>query len=137
MVDYNPPMLRMSLIGIVLAALVALNGCVRRTITITTEPEGTLVWLNDREVGRTPVEVDFKYYGTYDVRLEHRGYEPMMTSGRANPPWWDNVGLDLFAELTPADLESQIEWHYVMMPLDDDHDALVNRARELRKGTEE
>jgi len=138
MVDYNPPMLRMSLIGIVLAALVALNGCVRRTITITTEPEGTLVWLNDREVGRTPVEVDFKYYGTYDVRLEHRGYEPMMTSGRADPPWWDHIGLDLIAELTLVDIESRIEWHYVLEPLDDDHEALVNRARELRKelGTE-
>ncbi len=136
MVDYNPPMLRMSLIGIVLAALVALSGCVRRTITITTEPEGTLVWLNDREVGRTPVVVDFKHYGTYDVRLEHRGYEPMMTSGRADPPWWDNVGLDLIAELILADLESRIEWHYVLEPLDDDHEALVNRARELRKRTE-
>ena len=138
MVDYNPPMLRMSLIGIVLAALVALNGCVRRTITITTEPEGTLVWLNEREVGRTPVEVDFKYYGTYDVRLEHRGYEPMMTSGRADPPWWDHIGLDLIAELTLVDIESRIEWHYVLEPLDDDHEALVNRARELRKelGTE-
>ena len=133
MVDYNPPMLRMSLIGIVLAALVALNGCVRRTITITTEPEGTLVWLNDREVGRTPVEVDFKHYGTYDVRLEHRGYEPMMTSGRADPPWWDNVGLDLIAELIPVDLESRIEWHYVMEPLDDAREALLSRARELRK----
>jgi hypothetical protein len=123
----------MSIVGVVLAVLVASSGCVRRTITITTEPAGTLVWLNDREVGRTPVEVDFKHYGTYDVRLELRGYEPMMTSGRANPPWWDHVGLDLFAELTPADLESHIEWHYVMMPLDDDHDALVNRAHELRK----
>ncbi len=95
---------RMFIIGMVLAALAAACGCVRRTITITTEPPGTLVWLNDREVGRTPVQVDFKHYGTYDVRLEHRGYEPMMTSGRANPPWWDHVGLDLFAELTPADL---------------------------------
>ena len=123
---------RMSLIGMVLAALVASSGCVRRTITITTEPQGTLVWLNDREVGRTPVEVDFKHYGTYDVRLEHRGYEPMMTSGRADPPWWDHVVLDLIAELTPVDLESRIEWHYVMEPLDDDLDALVNRARELR-----
>ncbi len=123
---------RMSFIGLGLAALVALSGCVRRTITITTEPQGTLVWLNDREVGRTPVEVDFKHYGTYDVRLEHRGYEPMMTSGRAVPPWWDNVGLDLIAELTLADLESRIEWHYVMEPLDDDREALLDRARELR-----
>ena len=119
-------------IAVALAALVVLSGCVRRTITITTEPPGTLVWLNDREVGRTPVEVDFKHYGTYDVRLEHRGYEPMMTYGRADPPWWDHVVLDLIAELTPADIESRIEWHYVMEPLDDDREALVNRARELR-----
>ncbi len=123
---------RMSVIGLVLAALATVSGCVRRTITITTEPQGTLVWLNDREVGRTPVQVDFKHYGTYDVRLERRGYEPMMTSGRADAPWWDTVGLDLIAELTPADLESHIEWHYVMKPLDDDHDALVDRARQLR-----
>ena len=124
---------RLSIFGMVLAVLIAFNGCVRRTITITTEPQGTLVWLNDREVGRTPVDVDFKHYGTYDVRLEHPGYEPMMTSGRANPPWWDTVGLDLIAELTPADIESHIKWHYVMKPLDDDYEALVERARELRK----
>ncbi len=127
---------RMSLIGLVLAALVALSGCVQRTITITTEPPGSLVWLNGREVGRTPVEVGFKHYGTYEVRLEHLGYEPMMTSGRADPPWWDNVGLDLIAELTLADLESRIEWHYVMEPLNNDREALLNRARELRKGTD-
>ena len=116
----------------VLATLIALTGCVQRTITITTEPEGVLVWLNEREVGRTPLDVDFDYYGTYDVRLELRGYEPVMTSGRANPPWWDNIGLDLIAELTPANIESRIDWHYVMQPLDDDSEALVGRARELR-----
>ncbi len=116
----------------VLATLIALTGCVQRTITITTEPEGVLVWLNEREVGRTPLDVDFVYYGTYDVRLELRGYEPVMTSGRANPPWWDNIGLDLIAELTPANIESRIDWHYVMQPLDDDSEALVGRARELR-----
>jgi len=131
-VDYNPPMPRMFFIGMALAALAAVSGCVRRTITITTDPPGTLVWLNDREVGRTPVEVDFRHYGTYDVRLEQPGYEPMMTSGRADPPWWDHVVLDLIAELAPADLESRIEWHYVMEPLDDDREALVNRARQLR-----
>ncbi len=116
----------------VLATLIALTGCVQRTITITTEPEGVLVWLNEREVGRTPLDVDFDYYGTYDVRLELRGYEPVMTSGRANPPWWDNIGLDLIAELTPANIESRIDWHYVKQPLDDDSEALVGRARELR-----
>ena len=118
------------------AVLIALGlvagGCVRRTITITTEPPGALLWLNDREVGRTPVEVDFEHYGTYDVRLERPGYEPMMTSGRANAPWWDTVGLDFFAELTPGTLTSHVEWHYVMEPIDDDREALLDRATQLR-----
>ncbi len=118
------------------AVLIALGlvagGCVRRTITITTEPPGALLWLNDREVGRTPVEVDFEHYGTYDVRLERPGYEPMMTSGRANAPWWDTVGLDFFAELTPGTLTSHVEWHYVMEPIDDDRQALLDRATQLR-----
>ncbi len=108
------------------------GGCVRRTVTITTEPPGALLWLNDREIGRTPVEVDFEFYGTYDVRLERSGYEPMMTSGKANAPWWDTVGLDFFAELTPGTLKSHVEWHYVMEPLDGDRDAVIDRASELR-----
>ena len=108
------------------------TGCVRRTITITTDPPGTIVWLNDREVGRSPVDVDFDYYGTYDVRLEREGYEPQMTSGVAKAPWWDNVGLDLVAELMPFPIHSRVAWHYALEPIDDDPEALARRARELR-----
>lgn len=107
-------------------------GCVRRTVTITTEPSGALLWLNDREIGRTPVEVDFDYYGTYDVRLERPGYEPLMTSGTASAPWWETVGLDLVAELVPATLHSRVEWHYVLETANDDPEALAERAREMR-----
>jgi hypothetical protein len=66
---------RMSLIrrfALLAAALgsASLLGCVERTISITSEPRGALVYLNDEEVGRTPVSVPFTYYGVYDVRLE-------------------------------------------------------------------
>lgn len=50
---------------------VGLSGCIERTITITSEPSGSLVHLNDEPVGRTPLTVPFTFYGTYDVRLEH------------------------------------------------------------------
>ena len=125
-------MCRTGLAAILIAISWVAGGCVRRTVTITTEPPGALLWLNDREVGRTPVEVDFEYYGTYDVRLERSGYEPMMTSGQANAPWWDTVGMDFLAELTPGTLTSHVEWHYVMEPLDGDRDAVIDRASELR-----
>jgi hypothetical protein len=108
------------------------TGCVRRTLSISTEPAGAMVWLNDREVGRSPVDVDFDYYGTYDVRLEREGYEPQMTSGDAKSPWWDTVGLDLVAELMPFAIHSRVEWHYTLEPLEDDPEALTRRARELR-----
>lgn len=124
----------MSLAALLLgAAVFSATGCIRRTLAITTEPSGALLWLNDREVGRTPVEVDFDHYGTYDVRLERDGYEPMMTSGKADAPWWDTVGLDLIAEAVPGTLTSRIEWHYVMQPVDDDRERLIERARDLRE----
>ena len=36
------------------AALLS-GGCLERTIKVTTEPEGAVVWINDVEVGRTPL----------------------------------------------------------------------------------
>lgn len=116
--------------------LLTLTGCVRRTVTITSDPPGTLVWLNDREIGRTPVDVDFVFYGHYDVRLEREGYEPRMTSAVVRPPWWDNIPLDFFAEIAPFDLHSSTMWHFNMEPLNDDPDALLERAREMRSRAE-
>ena len=108
------------------------TGCVRRTISIVTEPPGALVWLNDREVGRTPIEVEFLYYGTYDVRIVKDGYEPLITSGKANAPLWDVVGIDLAAELMPLDFHSRVEWMYQLEPLTQDEPGLIQRARDLR-----
>ncbi len=108
------------------------TGCVRRTISIVTEPPGALVWLNDREVGRTPIEVEFLYYGTYDVRIVKDGYEPLITSGKADAPLWDVVGIDLAAELLPLDLHSRVEWTYQLEPTAFDEPGLIQRARDLR-----
>lgn len=124
------------------AALLALcaclaGGCVKRTIRITSDPSGALVWLNDREVGRTPVDVEFVHYGTYDVRLVKEGFEALQTSGDARPPWWDNLGLDLVAEVLPAEFESEIAWHFEMEPKETDvvrlRSGLTDRALEARE----
>lgn len=122
----------LSLAVVAASALAALSGCVERTISITSDPPGALVWLNDREVGRTPVEVEFLYYGTYDVRLVRDGYEPLMTKGEAAAPWWDLPGPDLAAEVMPFALQSDITWHYELLPFDDDRAALIGRADEMR-----
>lgn len=130
--------MRARLAPIILAAICIVPlGCVRRTISIRTEPPGALVWLNDREVGRTPVDVDFVYYGTYDVRIEKEGYEPLMTSGKADAPLWDMAGPDLVAEILPLDLHSRIEWTFDLAPIVEDEAGLIERARALRAGAAE
>lgn len=111
---------------------VAFAGCVRRTIEISSDPAGALVFLNDREVGRTPLQVDFVYYGTYDVRLLKDGCEALLTSGDAKPPWWDNIPLDILAEAVPGEPHAQVKWHYTLQPEDDDPARLANRARDMR-----
>ena len=50
----------------VLAVLVCLAalGCVQRRMTIRSNPPGALVYVDDYQVGTTPVSTDFGYYGT-------------------------------------------------------------------------
>ncbi|MEE2907629.1 MAG: PEGA domain-containing protein [Planctomycetota bacterium] len=114
------------------SVLIFSSGCVRRKLSISSTPPGALVWVNHREVGRTPLTVDFTHYGTYDVRIEREGMEPVMTSKKASAPIWDLPGPDLVVEVLPFQANSTIEWHFDLDPRDESHDALVERARAFR-----
>jgi hypothetical protein len=92
-------------------------GCVERTIRITSEPAGALVWLNDVEIGRTPVETDFDFYGTYDVRLKLEGYETVWEGKKANAPIYDWPVIDLVSEALPVRLRSRFQWHFDLQPV--------------------
>src|SRR5438045_3252646 len=74
---YCDPRMRHPRWGILLLALSAAlgAGCVRRTLAVRSDPPGALVYLNGVEVGRTPVQRDFVWYGTYDVQVRKDGYD--------------------------------------------------------------
>jgi len=129
--------IQMLVCAMVIIACLSSPGCVRRKLNITSTPPGALVYLNDREVGRTPVDIDITYYGTYDVRLIKDGYEPLMTHGDASGPIWDAPGPDFIAEVLPFQLTSETDWHYDLEPEDNDSDALLTRARQMREEFEE
>ena len=114
------------------ACLLPGGGCVRRVVEITSEPSGALVWMNDREVGATPCEVEIIHYGEYDLRVVRDGWEPVSTGRSADPPVWDLPGPDLIAELLPVEIESRTTWHVVLQPEDRDPDAVMARAIEMR-----
>lgn len=143
MIDYNAAMDdRATKIGRLLASvlvcvvLIGSVGCVERRLKITSQPTGALVYLNDQEVGRTPVEVPFKWYGTYDVRLEREGYQTLQTQREADRPWWEAPGPDLFAEAIP-NKRVEIAWHLEMDEAEPagevDPGRVLDFARQLRE----
>ena len=119
-------------ISVLAVAMAGASGCVRRVVQITSAPEGALIWMNDREVGSTPCEIEILHYGKYDVRVEKAGYEPVMTGRSASVPIWDLPGIDLIAELVPADFESRTVWHFDLVVENDDPDRVLLRAETAR-----
>ena len=109
-----------------------LTGCVERTIKITSEPPGALVYLNDEEVGRTPCRTEFTYYGTYDVRLVLDGYEPYLGPGEMDTPIHQWPAIDLVAEILPMKFSDTVEWHFDLRQVNDDPAAMLDRALQLR-----
>lgn len=111
--DYNASMSRYAFAAVLVWVSLGSLGCVERRLLITSEPTGALVYLNDQEVGRTPLEVPFTWYGTYDVRLEAKGYRTLETQQLAEQPWWELPGPDLIAEAIPGK-RVEIAWHLKM-----------------------
>ena len=103
-----------------IVAASVLTGCMTRTsdrrIVVTSEPSGARVWLNDVEIGRTPTEASFKFYGTYDLQLRLDGYEPIHEGRTAHAPLHEQPGLDLIAAAWPTRPRHQITWHFDLEP---------------------
>ena len=120
-----------------LGVLASIAGCGSRTIIVTSEPPGALVTLNGVEVGPTPLEVGFRFYGQYDLRLRKDGYEPLAAAPWAVAPWYDYPPMDFI--LLPIPIDTTVRWHYDLEPMSveqDARDALVERAEEMRQAVQ-
>lgn len=124
----------MKRILIFVAVSTLLSGCVRRTLDVTSDPPGALVYLNDQEVGRTPLQRDFTWYGTYDVAVRKEGFETLKTSSKVMAPWWQWPPIDLFAELLPLRLQDKQKLHYTLNASGPapSEDIMLGRAEEMR-----
>ncbi len=109
-------------------------GCAERTITIKSDPPGALVFVNDQEIGRTPLTRDFNWYGTYDVQLRKEGYETVSQKTAIVAPPWFWPPFDLFVELLPIHVKDHRERTFEMhtastQPVD--QSLMLSRAADL------
>lgn len=115
--------------------LVSNSACIRRTITITTEPPNARVYLNDQEIGRSQVSTDFLWYGDYDVVIRKEGYKTVETHWQIDAPWYQIVPLDFFVEvLWPWEVHDRRSRHFDLEAQEiPTAEEVVDRAEETRE----
>lgn len=117
------------------AAFCGAGGCVERVLHVESDPPGALVYLNDQEIGRTPLKRDFTWYGTYDVAVRMEGYETLKTAAPVIAPVWQWVPFDLVAEILPLRLTDRHSLKYSLTPTTGeivDPQKFVARGAEMR-----
>jgi len=119
---------------LMLLSVFFLAGCAQRTVDITSDPSGALVYLNGEEIGRTPLRYDFTWYSDYDVILRKDGYESLKTHHKIDPPLLFIPPLDLIGELVGA--KDHRHWNFTMQPANlaaTNPAGLINRGEALKK----
>jgi hypothetical protein len=107
-----PSIARARRLGCAVAALGCLlshaTGCVQRRMTIRSSPPGALVYVDDYQIGTTPVSTDFIYYGTRKIRLVKDGYETLTVRQPFPAPWYEYFPLDFVTEnLWPGEIRDE------------------------------
>jgi len=123
----------------VLVAVVTSACAAKRTLTITSEPEGAQVRLDDERVGWTPITTEFHHYGTRRLTLAKDGYRVVSRQVELVPPWYARFPLDVVSEvLLPFGWRDRHELHFELEPGGDllttpDLRSVLDRAEFLRR----
>ena len=126
------------LVLLLLLAAIGLSGCVRRRMTIRSNPPGALVYVDDYEIGTTPVSHNFTYYGQRKIRLVKDGYETLTVMQSIPAPWYQIPPADFFAEnVVPGEIRDQHTFTYQLRPQQMvPPEQLLGRAEQLRRGVQ-
>jgi hypothetical protein len=111
------------------------TGCVERRFRIESNPPGAYVFINNVPYGPAPVDVEFIYYGKYDITLVKEGFETLKVKEPISTPWYEYPVVDFFSEnIYPGQITDIRPLHYDLEPvIQPNLDQLKGEAEELRK----
>jgi hypothetical protein len=103
-------------------------------MTIRSNPAGALVFVDDQEIGVTPVSTSFTYYGTRKIQLFKDGFETVTAKQRFPLTWYQWPVVEFFAEnLWPFELRDERYVDFDMVPQQIvPNEKLLERAESLR-----
>ena len=110
------------------------SGCIRRRLTVRTNPPGATVYIDKQPIGLTPVSSSFTYYGTRNIEIVRDGYRTERFLRKFNPPWYAIPPLDFISEtLWPFEKRDEriVDVQLTGEP-DVPNDALIASGEQLR-----
>lgn len=124
---------RSVLLGVAVAAF-SIAGCVERRYVVTTDPPGAIVYRNGQELGASPVDDHFVYYGKYHFTIKKEGYQTQQIDQDIPTPWYEYFPLDFISEsLFPIQIENVSRFHYKLQPAEQPRiDELLRDSENLR-----
>jgi hypothetical protein len=119
---------------IIVSGSLLFPGCVRRRMTVRTNPAGAMVYVDHQMVGTTPVSTSFTYYGTRQFEIIKDGYRTEKFLRRFNPPWYQWPVMDFVSEtLWPFEKRDERIIDVQLSPdINVPTDALIRSGEELR-----
>jgi hypothetical protein len=120
------------------ALLVGAAGCVERKLTINTNPAGAQVFLNDEEIGVSPVTASFNWYGDYNITIRKQGCETLQTHRKLQAPWYDLFPFDFLTQiLYPGRIVDSREWSFELAPQKEvGREELIKSAEQIKNQAE-
>ncbi len=116
--------------------LISATGCVHRRMTIESVPPQALVVVDGEEIGKTPISIDFTYYGTREIKLVKDGYESKTFEQAIPAPWYQIPPLDLISDnFAMGQIPDRRRFVYQLQPKavpQSQSEGLLNRAQSLR-----
>jgi hypothetical protein len=115
------------------------SGCVQRRMTIRSNPPGARVYVDDYDVGITPVSTSFIYYGRRKIQLVKDGYETLTITQPVWPPWYEIPPLDFVSDnLVPGEIRDErcLPVYQLRPQVVVPTDQLLGRAEQLRRGVQ-
>jgi hypothetical protein len=118
----------------VLGSAALLTGCVDRRFVIESNPPGAVVLVNGQQIGATPVDYHFIYYGKYEITLIKDGFQTRKVEQEVPAPWYEFFPIDFFSEnLWPGRVVDVRNFHYDLEPVQAVRtDVLLEQAQHLR-----
>jgi hypothetical protein len=106
-------------------------------MTIRSNPPGAMVYIDNREIGTTPVSTNFTYYGTREFRLVKDGYETLSQMRTIPAPSYEFVPLDFVSEnLVPGEIRDRRTLDFQLVPQRVvPTEEILGRAEGLRRDT--